>query len=308
MEIQDQGILLAISLIGVKYGVFDYLYDNPSTEDEIIESLKFDSSYIKKWIMAAEGYRLLVRRNGLLMLSESGKYYSEKSSNSKIANLIQSVFSVLMAHEIIPCLETGVQPGYEVIDKFKNIKPWFDYTNGKKNLPIVDEILRTPVVADFLSNVRGNVADFSCGNGWFLCQINRLLDTPHLYGVTDSHDIVEDVLQVSHSEFFGSDIRFDLIVLNKVLHHIWEDEDLLTKLVSKLTDIGRMFVWEFNWDSVRQNVEKHKEVAFLNFVEHIQGAEFLPTGLVVNRFKKLGLSSRVINIDDGNQIIYLLSK
>jgi len=308
MKVQDQGISLAISLIGIKFGVFDYLYKNPSTEADIIKSLQFDSSYIKKWILAAEGYRLLVRNNDLIMLSELGEVYSSKCSNSQIANLIQGVFSVLIAHEAMPCLESGERPGYEIVNKFENIKPWFDYTNGQKNLPIVDEMLRQPIVMNFFSDVRGNVADFACGNGWFLSKIGSHLESMKLYGVTDNPDIENGLLRTSHNEFLESEISYDLVVLNKVLHHVWMDEEIVNNIVSKLSDIGKIFVWEFNWDSVLLKVEDHKEVAFLNFVEHIQGAEYLPTDLVISRFGKYGFSCSTVNVDEDNQILYLFSK
>lgn len=308
IEAQDIGIILSIGLFGARYNIFDLAFNSDLAKSEFLLNSNFDSEYFDKWLDAAIAYDFVKLEEDKLCLTDLGKLFSTKSDNSQLANLIQGVFSVLIAHEALPFVESGYRPGYEIVNKFQNISPWFDFVNQKKNDSIINEIITNSFFTENIKHRNGNIADFSCGNGWLLEKIKKQFENCMLFGVNGRLPDSSTINSISSETFFKTEEKYSLIILNKVLHHIWNEEELINNITSKLTDDGVLLIWEFVWSDEIKHLPDYREVAFLNLIEHIQNSSFLTEEAINNYFKKIGFQCSKFKVDDGKQIIYIIKK
>ncbi len=306
-DIQEHGILFGIALIGVRFKIFEYLINPNVKKTDIQTALSINNTYLDRWLDSAIAYELIICQNGIYKLTPLGRRFTMKSENSQVANLIQGIFSTLLINESLSDMETGHQPGYNVVNQFTEISNFYNYVNQKKNDPLIEEIQKHPKFKNIIPK-QGKILDFSCGNGWFLTKNKSLFQNNKLFGVSDSKDLDGEFTILSNEEFIKSQIKFDVIILNKVFHHIWDDNKLLESILSKLTVNGNLILWEFKWFDKIESYSKHREIVFLNLIEHIQKAEYHSIEEFKNKFESHNHGIDYFEIDDGKQLIYIINK
>jgi hypothetical protein len=308
VKINDFGIILGIGLLGAKFGIFDEAFKSSCTELEFLAKSNINGEYFHKWLDAAIAYDFIRLNEGKIVLTEFGKSFATDADDTQLANLIQGVFTVLIANEAIPLLETGNRPGYELVYRFKNISPWYDYVNQKKNDLLISQIFANELLLNKIKDLRGNIADFGSGNGWLIENIKRHFTGCEFYSVNGRHQMIYGINSISTASFFANEIKYSLIILNKVLHHIWEEQALIKQILNKLSNDGILLIWEFAWSDDIKLLPKFKEIVFLNLIEHIQKASYIEMSEINSYFEKLGFHSSNFKIDNEKQIIYIVQK
>lgn len=307
--LQDSGIMLGIALIGVKLGVFDKAFSKSININEYIVENNLDKLYVEKWILSAYSYGFIEISDGFLSLTTEGKKYSKEGNNSEFHNLIQSIFSLLISYESLNWINTGERPGYSINEKFGHISEWYSHVNKFKNLATSTKLLERLNSGGFFNSIKGNIADYGCGNGWFLTELKKYVSSCPLFGI-DEHDKVcdKDLSFIPSKEFFSDSKSYSLIILNKVLHHIWNDKMKIEQIINKLDRNGYLLIWEFSWEKEILDNKNNKELIFLSYVEHIQNARFLDSKEITDFFVLKGMKVKKYLLDSKRQFCYLVSK
>ncbi len=104
------------------------------------------------------------------------------------------------------------------------------------------------LIKPFLNN--GPILDYGCGTGGFLKEAMK--NNCKIMGVepsTDARAIIDQAIPVVSTIDQLPDTKFDVITLWHVLEHVYNLEETLKQLKSRLADRGTIFIAVPNWQS-----------------------------------------------------------
>lgn len=253
--------------------------------------------YVERWLDAAVSMELIAHgEGGLLVVGRVGVELGILEDDEQVARLLQAVYSVLMADTMIPFFKTGERPGYSVVSKFENLSPHYGFIFEALYGPVWDtEVAGNLACLRELIDRGGSCADFQCGNGWLLRRILAAGENISCTGITnarvaDAHS-VEGIRYSGTDEFWTEERLYDIIFLNKVVHHFGDELAAnLERLADRLKPGGSLVIWEFNWPKTGCALNGvFDDRSFLNLIEYCQNAGYLSLETIESKLRGLHL-------------------
>jgi len=320
---QAQGALrLNIAYIGVVNSLFDALAASPLTVDALAEIAGRDPGYVRRWCDAAYAFDLLNETPaGAFALTPLGAAFNPKAPGTLMPFAVQSVLSAHMAERAAGLMTTGERPGERVLAERETLLAWFGPMLEQQFGPLFERQV-LPAVPAFAQVDRhsGLAVDLGCGNGWYLRALLRNL--PHLRGLgldgfdenirqattlADAQGLGERLrFEVGDIYHFATEERADLIAMNRALHHVWDQKEVVLKILREhLNPGGVVVIWEPCWPAQRAALRApaHRGMAFQNLAEHVQGNHFLRPEEIVEAFEAVGMSAEVFRLLDEREAV-----
>ena len=209
----------------------------------------------------------------VLSCSVCGCYYVSPAPSEDLLNEFYSSYHVT---------HFGGRIGYGV----ENIKSELDVLDPQSD-PRLSFLLKD---MPSRSGAEYRVLDFGCGTGEFLYQAKRL--GASVAGVEFDHAAISICHQLGlESVSLGGidvlktiDEKFDLIVLNDVIEHLLNPNQLISALCELLDNGGKILIWTPNGDAIANDDRK---ITLRVDLEHMQ---YLTSGAVSELCRRNGLS------------------
>lgn len=302
--------LLSTTYLGLANGIFEAISKKPLRPENIAESVNCNVSYVACWMDVAIDLNLVkLDKDGFLKLSELTDSLQISRSNPDAARILQAVYSVLISDAMVPYFRNGHQPGYSIVEGFNNIAPFYGAISESLYGSVFDVTVLpqlsflTEIMSDFPT-----VLDFGCGDGWIMRRMAQTYPMLKYLGVTFSqpHELPdqENIEYITNIEFEQDQRLFDLIVLNKILHHLGENcTNVLKQLIAKLAQNGRIMIWEFAWPPETGTSVESDDRTFLNLIEHVQNSKFIETNKIISSLISCGMAVNTVNICEGREVV-----
>ncbi len=307
---------LLLAFMGISNGLLQTLKANDdSTVDSLADSTGTQPDYIDRWADAAYANELIDIDGDTLSLTSLGEAFLPDSDDSLTPMAIQSLLSPLMANEVDAFLTSGDQPGEELLERFDRVTPWFGTMLEQKFAPLFrNEVLpRLDCFAADGSKPR-RVLDLGAGNGWYLRELVGRFEHIQAVGVDSMAPAIETARQKTREaglqqrlEFqvadiidFEADTTFDVVVMNRTLHHVWSQRaDLASTLDRTMGPDGQLVIWEPAWPQQREALRtpRRRGLGMRNLMEHAMGNSLLSPARVANWMEESGLTVEVRHID-----------
>lgn len=325
---QAQGaVALQIAFIGIANSLFSNLATlGKATPEELASQAGMDPEYVNRWCDAAYAFGYLDEKEGKLILTNLGLAFQPDMPGTLMPFAVQSALSAHMAERAIGLMQTGERPGGKVLAERESILSWFgpmlEATFGQvfkeQILPFI------PVYRE--ADLKGGlVVDLGCGNGWYLRYLAK--EFPHLQGIgldgfeenirqaelLSRQELLNDRLKFYPGDLhhFSVDEPVDLIVMNRALHHVWNEKENVFRIIKEhLKKGGSAVIWEPNWPNLRADLRdpSRRGMAFQNLSEHIQGNHFLQVEEIEAEFQNIGMKTSVYLFANGNEAVVVGKK
>jgi 2-polyprenyl-3-methyl-5-hydroxy-6-metoxy-1,4-benzoquinol methylase len=158
------------------------------------------------------------------------------------------------------------------------------------------------------------VLDLGAGNGWYLRELVDQFDHVEAVGIDTMAPAIETARQKTRQaghqrrlEFQVDDIfdfeatdPFDVVVMNRTLHHVWSRrQDLASTLDTAIAADGQLVVWEPAWPQDREDLRsaRLRGLGLRNLMEHAMGNSLLTPANITGWLEGLGLTVEVRPID-----------
>ncbi|MHB1914054.1 MAG: class I SAM-dependent methyltransferase [Acidiferrobacteraceae bacterium] len=318
----QHALTLDLAYIGIANGLFTALADKPMSARELALATGMDEGYVHRWCDAAYAFELLESGSEGFSLSELGAAFRVDTGDSLMPFAVQSILSAHMAERATEFMRSGNRPGESVLAERTTLLPWFGPMLEHQFGPLFEgKILpHLPIFAE-ADQARGLVIDLGCGNGWYLRTLARRY--PHLRGVglDGFEENVAQARERADQGRFGDRLRFTagdiyqfrldaparVIVMNRALHHVWDQhEHVFRTLHDHLEPGGAAVIWEPNWPRARTALRQptHRVMAFQNLSEHVQGNHFLEAEEIAEAARTAGLMPEIhLFLDDREAVI-----
>lgn len=303
---REQRIGLVVGFLGIATGLFDFLRrEGPHDPAEIASRTGLDSGYVKELCRAGFAFGYLEEEAGRFCLAaEAGLAGTGKGSSFLLA-AIEAVFAPSVALRLLPLFRTGVRPGPgALIDP--ELLPWFGRFLEEQHASLFEEeILPATALFAELAEEEGLVLDLGCGNGWLLRRLLRHLPRWRGIGIdreaarlAEGREAAREEELDGRIEWIEADLlswsgpeKARLVVVSRVVHHLWEDRRKLFALLDRITrSDGAIFVWEPCWpeDLVSLRKPARRSLAFQNLHEYAQGARLLSAEELIGAVEEAG--------------------
>lgn len=285
---------LRLAFIGLADGLLEALADEePVTAPDLAASTDTDPEYVARWLDAAYGFELVQTETDSYGLTELGRSFLPDIPGTLMPLAVQSILSARMADRLSDLLVSGEQPGEEILGDFGNITDWFGPMLEAKFRPYFREhVLPTLDIFREVDAAGGRVLDLGCGNGWYLREVLATYENLTGVGVDSIGENIEQARRAAAAvglddrlEFHEQDLfeyhphrGFDVVVLNRTLHHVWERrDDLFAMLEGVRADGSRLIIWEPAWPEMRDALRdpERRMLGMRNLAEHAMGNRLL---------------------------------
>jgi 2-polyprenyl-3-methyl-5-hydroxy-6-metoxy-1,4-benzoquinol methylase len=309
-KILNQTQSLALTYLGIIHGLFVAIGRGAERRETLAIAVGRDDGYVGRWLDAAIAAQLvLVDSQSRLLLGPRGESFARTSNNVDVAKVLQAVYSVLIADAMSPNFLTGVRPGYAIVNQFTNLQPWYGSIFESLYGPVWQREVEPnlPCIAQ-ADAACGTCVDYGCGDGWLLRRIASTTKHLRCLGLTDGEtNSIPSSPRVSYaktSEFLADSNTYEIIILNKVVHHLGVAlEKTMEQLVQKLVPGGSIVVWDFEWP-VEPGLESNTDDRFfLNLVEYVQASGFVDRSKLVHTLRSLALTVREFAVRDGRELL-----
>lgn len=307
---------LRTAFIGLTDGLLETLERaGPLAADGLADRTETDPDYVARWLDAAYAFELVDPVDDEFELSDLGGAFLPDVPGTLMPLAIQSVLSARLADRLSELVRTGEQPGEAILGEFENVTPWFGRMLAAKFRPYFrEQVLPALELFEQVDQRGGRVLDLGCGNGWYL---RALLD--HYEGLTgtgvdtmaesirDAREATAEAGLDRRLEFREADLRsyrpdepFDVVVLNRTLHHVWDVRDEVFETVDAvLADEGHLVAWEPAWPEQREALRtpERQMLGMRNLAEHAMGNRLLVPDEIAETFRAQGFAVDVRQLD-----------
>ncbi|MBF0409003.1 MAG: class I SAM-dependent methyltransferase [Candidatus Riflebacteria bacterium] len=320
ISMMQGGVSLQLAFVGIRNGLFSCLKNlGSATSEELAKVSKTDSGYITRWCQAAYAFGLLdISPDGKFLMSELGEAFLPEVDGTLMPFSVQSILSAHFLERTSELMVTGERPGEKILAERKSLLPLFGPMLEAMFVPIFEkQIFPNTKVFQKLAGKKSLVIDFGCGNGWYLrCLAAHF---PQLYGIgmDGFSQNAEHAISLAEKHGFSGRLKFscgdilnfsivekaDIITMNRVLHHVWDDRDkVFSSLRNTLKPDGSAIIWEPNWPSTLEELRSPSKrfMASQNLAEHVQGNRFLTPEEIAAEFQKVGMKSETFYFVNGN--------
>ncbi len=319
---QVQGAtILNISFIGIVNGLFEHLGKEPSTSRELATKTGMDPDYVERWCDAAYAFGLIDAETHQFTLSPLGEIMRPSHPQTSMPQVVQAVLGAHMSERIAGLMRTGERPGEIILGERETILPWFGPMLEATFGPIFENQI-FPAIPFFTEINRDDALaiDLGCGNGWYLRALARHIPKLNGLGVDGFRENIQQATRRAGEEGFGDRLRFiqgdifsldlekkaDMIAMNRALHHVWSDKEILFPMFrSCLAPGGALVFWEPSWPQKREDLKADGKppLAFQNLGEHAQGNRLLNPDEIAEECRKIGLTPTVSLFLNGNEAV-----
>jgi len=322
---QMQGAMaLHVAYIGIYNGLFSTIAEMKTANlDELTARTGLNIGYLQRWCDAAFGFGLLDEVDGKLTLSDPGKAFISDAIGTAMPFAVQSMISAHMAERAAVLMKSGERPGEKVLAERQSIIALFGPMLEAMFSGIFEEqiLQKLPVYREADEN-GGLVVDLGCGNGWYLRRL--VLRFPRLRGkgLDDFQENIDHANRLAQRDSVAGRLTFtkgdiyefsvkkpaDLITMNRVLHHVWEDRHKVFKILKeRLKTSGSVVIWEPNWPRNRSELRSpaKRGMAFQNLAEHIMGNRFLYPEEIEAEFHNAGMETDTHFFANGNDVVVI---
>ncbi len=314
-------MVLQLAFIGVANGLFEALREGDAAAGDLAARLHLDAGYLTRWLEGAYAHGLLDATGGRFRLAELGRAFLPGEPDTLMPVAVQAMLGAHMSDRAALLMRTGERPGESVLSERETILPWFGPMLEAAFGPMFErEVLPAVPVLDEIGRRGGLVLDLGCGNGWYLRRL--AVHHPGLRGV-GLDGIEENVRQASERarrdglaerlSFFVGDIYAhapvepaDLVVMNRALHHVWDQRERVFRLLrDALQPGGAAVIWEPAWpdDMTRLREPRARALAVQNLSEHVQGNHLLRPAEIEAAFAEVGMPAGTVLVGGGFEAV-----
>jgi len=315
-------VRLSIAYIGISGGLLQALAKLKKGSDaDIAQAAGKDAAYVKRWCDAAYAFELLDEVAGEFVLTDLGSAFLPESLGTLMPFAVQEVLTAHIAERVVGLMATGERPGESILAERASILPWFGPMLEAQFGPVFEKTIMPGLKVFEEAAHRGGLAiDLGCGNGWYLTRLARTF--PHLrcLGIDGFEENIRQGRARAEKEHMADRMQFetgdiyqfstpepaDIIALNRALHHVWDQKDLVFQILhDHLKPGGSAVIWEPHWPAERAALREpgRRMVAFQNLTEHVQGNHFLRPTEIALAFKAVGLVPEIFSFIDGREAV-----
>ena len=313
---------LKIAFIGLADGLLAALdQESPSTARDLADRTDNDTGYVARWLDAAYAFELTDAAGKKFRLTQLGEAFLPDAPGTLMPLAVQSILSARLADRLADLVRSGEQPGEAILAEFENITPWFGPMLEVKFRPYFREhVLPSLSLFSQVDPKGGRVLDLGCGNGWYLRALLAEYRGLTGVGVDQMQESINHARRATKEaalnhrlEFRRADIfdyrpedPFDVVVLNRTLHHVWSRRDELFDTVeASLADDGWLVAWEPAWPNDRADLRtpERKMLGMRNLAEHAMGNRLLAPKDVRRAFERHDFETDVRRLDHVETLI-----
>lgn len=307
---------LRLAFIGLADGLLEGLAEGePLEAPDLAASTDTDPAYVARWLDAAYGFELVQSEADAYGLTELGRSFLPDAPGTLMPLAVQSILSARMADRLSELLVSGEQPGEEILGDFENVTTWFGPMLEAKFRPYFrEQVLPKLEIFREVDAAGGRVLDLGCGNGWYLREVLATYENLTGVGVDSMGENIEQARRATveaglddRLEFRETDLfeyhpyrGFDVVILNRTLHHVWERrENLFAMLEGVRADGSRMVVWEPAWPETREALRdpERRMLGMRNLAEHAMGNRLLVPDDIRGALESRGFEVDVHRLD-----------
>jgi SAM-dependent methyltransferase len=315
-------VRLSIAYFGLSGGLLAALGRlGQATSADIAKAAGKDSAYVLRWCDAAYAFELIDERESGFVLTELGRAFLPESVGTVMPFSVQEVLTAHIAERVVGLMETGERPGESILAERASILPWFGPMLEAQFGPLFEKTVMPGLkVYEETARRGGLVIDLGCGNGWYLTRLARTYAGLRCLGLDGFEEnirqaqarVAADGLSDRVQFAVGDIYRFesaepaDIIALNRALHHVWDEKDVVFRILhDQLKPGGSAVIWEPHWPLERSALREpgRRMVAFQNLTEHVQGNHFLRPAEIAEAFEGVGLVPQVFSFVDGREAV-----
>ena len=308
---------LQTAFVGLSSGMLQTLHAlEPLDTETLAERSDVDPGYASKWVDAAFADELVEIDDGDVQLADLGAAFLPDAPDSLMPLAVQSVLSGRLTDRLAELVRSGEQPGEEILGEFTNIAPWFGRMLEAKFRPYFQQhVLPALEVFEEVDAKNGRVLDLGCGNGWYLRELAVSYANLTGVGVDAMEESIEEARRAAEEKglesrlgFESTDIfeyrperRFEVVVLNRTLHHLWGRRDELFETVdAALAETGTLILWEPAWPARREQLRQpnRRMLASRNLAEHAMGNRLLEPDEIRRALEGRGYQVEIRPLDD----------
>ncbi len=322
MKDVQAAVRLAIAFIGVAGGLLQALADlKHGSAADIAAAAGKDSGYVVRWCDAAYAFEFLDEGARGFELTDTGRAFLPSSLGTLMPFAVQEVLTTHMAERVVGLMATGERPGESVLAERESVLPWFGPMLEAQFGPLFEKSVMPGLkVYEEVAERGGLVIDLGCGNGWYLLRLARAFPGLRCLGVDGFDENIRQAQSRVAAEGLADRMRFsvgdiyrfesgegaDIIALNRALHHVWDQKDVVFKILRDcLKPGGSAVIWEPHWPQERAALREpgRRMVAFQNLTEHVQGNHFLRPTEIAEAFMEVGLLPEIFSFADGREAV-----
>jgi SAM-dependent methyltransferase len=309
---------LQLAFVGVSNGLFD-AFASPRAPAEAAAVAGVDAGYVLRWAEAAYAFGLLESEGETFTTSTIGRAFRPGAQGTLMPAAVQAILGAHMMERTASLMKTGERPGEVVLGERPAIAPWFGpMLEASFGGFFADAILPRLDVFDSIDRRGGLVVDLGCGNGWYLRALAHRFQRIRGLGLDG---MAENIAQAeTRTGEFGGRLQFrkddiftfssndpvDAVVMNRALHHVWNDAPrVFATIRDVLVPGGAAIIWEPAWPATREALRhpRLRPMAFQNLSEHVQGNHFLSPDAIVAAFAAVGMTAETFLFAEGAEAV-----
>lgn len=322
MKDVQAAVRLAIAFIGIAGGLLQALSDlKHGSAADIAAAAGKDTGYVVRWCDAAYAFEFLDEGARGFELTDVGRAFLPSSFGTLMPFAVQEVLTTHMAERVVGLMATGERPGESVLAERESVLPWFGPMLEAQFGPLFEKSVMPGLkVYEEVAERGGLVIDLGCGNGWYLLRLARAFPGLRCLGVDGFEENIRQAQSRVAAEGLAGRVRFsvgdiygfesgegaDIIALNRALHHVWDQKEVVFKILRDcLKPGGSAVIWEPHWPQERAALREpgRRMVAFQNLTEHVQGNHFLRPTEIAEAFTGAGLVPEIFSFADGREAV-----
>ncbi|MHB8255441.1 MAG: class I SAM-dependent methyltransferase [Acidiferrobacter sp.] len=315
-------VRLAIAYVGLGGGLFAALaHLQTGKSPAIAKAAGQDPAYVLRWCDAAYAFELLEEGPQGFTLTELGRAFLPETPGTLMPFAVQEVLTAHIAERVVGLMATGERPGESILAERASILPWFGPMLEAQFGPLFEKTVMPGLkVYEETARRGGLVIDLGCGNGWYLLRLARTFPGLRCLGVDGFGENIRQAQARAQAEGLADRVQFtagdiyrfespepaDIIALNRALHHVWDEKDVVFGILrDHLKPGGAAVIWEPHWPLERTALREpgRRMVAFQNLTEHVQGNHFLRPTEIADAFKGVGLVPEIFSFVEGREAV-----
>ena len=322
MKDTQGAVRLAVAYVGLSGGLLTALAElQHGSSADIASKSRKDPAYVLRWCDAAYAFELLEEGPQGFELTELGRAFLPESPGTLMPFAVQEVLTAHIAERVVGLMATGERPGESILAERASILPWFGPMLEAQFGPLFEKTVMPGIkVYEEAARRDGLVIDLGCGNGWYLLRLARTFPRLRCLGIDGFEENIRQAQARATAEGLSGRVHFstgdiyrfkspeaaDIIALNRALHHVWDEKDVVFGILrDHLKPGGSAVIWEPHWPLERTALREpgRRMVAFQNLTEHVQGNHFLRPTEIAEAFKSVGLVPEIFSFAEGREAV-----